>query len=169
MVISLGDCSAYFMGKIRDIRQGCVKSRSRNRRKTLKHDKNRQSRSCILLHAILRMSQSMWATNSLRLLLLRRVTPKPPGLSCHHHNHWRLLWFTTNNQKGIVRLNNSGTFRRSPKLAQSTVLCQSRGISTEGATTFRPKSALIQCIFTLFAFIFSSKKTIQEGLTFGLM
>jgi hypothetical protein len=171
MVISPGDYSTYFVGKIRDTRQGRAKSQSRNRRKSLKpkHDRTRRSRSCILLHAILRIFRSMWAINSLRLLLLRRVTPKPLGLSFHHRHHWRLPWFITNSQKGIVRLSNSGTFGRSLKLAQSTTLCLSRGISTEASLAFRPKSALIQCIFTLFVFIFSSKKTIQEGLTFGLM
>jgi hypothetical protein len=73
MVISPGNCSAYFVGKIRDTRQGCAKSRSRNRRKSLKpkHDRTRRSRSCILLHVILHISWSMWAINSLRLLLLR--------------------------------------------------------------------------------------------------
>jgi hypothetical protein len=155
MVISPRDCSAYSVAKIRDTRQGRAKSRSKSRRKSLKlkHDRTRRSRSCILLHAILRISQSMWAINSLRLLLLRQVTPKPPGLSCHHHHHWRLPWFTTNSQKGIVRLSNNVTFRRSPKLAQSTTLCPSRGISTEGGTALRPQSALIQCIFTVLYFL----------------
>jgi hypothetical protein len=156
--------------KIRDTRQGHAKSRSKSRRKSLKpkHERNRRSRSCILLYAIFRISRSMWATNSLRLQLLRQVTPKPPVLSCHHRHHWRLPLFINNSQKGIVRLINCVTFGRSPKLAQSTALCPSRGISTEGGATLRPKSARIQCIFTLFVFMFS-KKTIQEGLTFSLM
>jgi hypothetical protein len=155
VIISPGDCSTCSVAKIRDTRQGCAKSRSKSRRKSLKpkHGRTRQSRSCILLHAILRISQSMWPINSLRLLLLRQVTPMPPGLSCHHRQHWRLPWFTTNSQKGIVRLNNNVTFGRSPKLAQSTTLCPSRGISTEGGTSLRPKSALIQCIFTLLYFL----------------
>jgi hypothetical protein len=78
MVISLGGCSAYSMAKIRDTRQGRAKSRSKSRRKSLKpkHGRTRWSRSCILLHAIHHISQSMWAINSLRLLLLRQVTPK---------------------------------------------------------------------------------------------
>jgi hypothetical protein len=171
LVISPGDCSACFVAKIRDTQQVRAKSRSKSRRKSLKlkHDRTHRSRSCIPLHAILRISWSMWAINSLWLLLLRQVTPKPPGLSFHHRHHWRLPWLITNSQKGITRLINSMTFKRSPKLAQSTTLYPSRGISTEGGTTLRPKSALIQCIFTLFAFIFSSKKTIQKGLTFSLM
>jgi hypothetical protein len=151
MVISLGNCSAYSVAKTRDTPQGRAMSRSRSRRKSLKpkHGRTSRSRSCILLRATLRISQSMWAINILRLLLLRQVIPKLHGLSCHHH-HWRLSRFIINNQKGIVRLSNSVTFGRSPKLAQSIALCPSRGISTEGGTTLPPKSALIQCIFTLF-------------------
>jgi hypothetical protein len=36
MVISLGDCSAYSVGKIRDTRRGHAKSESKSRRKSLK-------------------------------------------------------------------------------------------------------------------------------------
>jgi hypothetical protein len=85
--------------------------------------------------------------------------PPPPPLAP--------AWFIINNQKGLVRNNNSVTFRMSLKLEQSTTLCLSRDISTEGGTTFRPKSALTQCTFTLFPITFSLKKTIQEGLTFS--
>jgi hypothetical protein len=119
MVISPVDCSAYSVGKIKDTRQGCDKSRSRSRRKLLKpkHDRISQSRSYILLHAIPHISLSMWAINNLRRSLLRQVTPKPPRLSCHHRHHWRLPWSITNSQKGIARLNNSATLGKSPKLA----------------------------------------------------
>jgi hypothetical protein len=88
MAISPGDCSAYFVEKTRDTPQGRAKSRSRSRRKLLKakHGRTRRSSSCILLRATLRTSQSMWAINSLRLPLLWQVTPKLPGLSCHHHH-----------------------------------------------------------------------------------
>jgi hypothetical protein len=158
MVISPGDCSTYFVVKTRDTPQGRAKSRSRSRRKPLKpkHDRTRRSRSYILLRATLRISRSMWAINSLRHPLLRRVTPKLPGHSCHHRHRWRLPWFIINNQKGLVRNNNSVTFGKSPKLEKSTTLCLSRDISIEGGTTFQPKSALNQCIFTLFChYIFS--------------
>jgi hypothetical protein len=120
MVISRGDYPASSVAQIRDTRQGRSKSQSKSRRKSLKpkHGKTYRSRSCILLHAILRISRSMWAINSLRLLLLWQVTPKPLGLSCHHRHHWRLPCFITNSQKGTVKLSNSVTFGRSPKLAQ---------------------------------------------------
>jgi hypothetical protein len=98
MVISPGNNSAYSAAKTRDTPQGRAKSRSRSRRKSLKpkHDRTSRSRSCILLRATLRISRSTWAINSLRLLLLRQVIPKLPGLSCHHHHHWRLPRFIIN-------------------------------------------------------------------------
>jgi hypothetical protein len=152
MVISLGNCSAYSVAKTMDTPQGHAKSRSRSRRKSLKpkHDRTSRSRSCILLRVTLRISRSMWGTNSLWPLLLRQVILKLPGLSSHHHHHWRLPRVTINSQKGIVRFSNSVTFGKSPKLAQSIALCPSRGISTEGATTLLQKSVLIQCILTHF-------------------
>jgi hypothetical protein len=157
MVISPGDCSAYFVVKTRDTLQGCAKSRSRSRRKSLKpkHSRTRRSRSCILLRATLHISRSMWAINILRLPLLWQVTPKLPWLSCHHHHHWCLPQLIINSQKGIIRLSNSVTFGRSLKLALSIALCPSRGTSTEGGTMFWLKNALIQCIITPFClFIF---------------
>jgi hypothetical protein len=126
------------------------------------HDRTSRSRSCILLHAILHISLSMWAINNLQCPLLRRVTLKPPGLSCHHCHHWCLPWSITNSKKGIARLSNSATFGRSPKLAQSTTLCLSQGISTKGGTTLRPKSVLIQCIFTFLPFYFLLKRQYKE-------
>jgi hypothetical protein len=96
ILINPGDCSAYSMGRIRDTRQGRAKSRSKSIRKSLKlkHGSPNRSRSCILLHAIFHTSLSMWAINNLQRPLLQRVTPKPPGPSCHHH-HWCLPWSTT--------------------------------------------------------------------------
>jgi hypothetical protein len=80
----------------------------------------------------------------------------------HHRHHWRLPWSITNSQKGITRLSNSTTFGRSPKLAQSITLCPSQGISTEGGTSFRPKSVLIQCIFTFLPLYFLRKRQYTE-------
>jgi hypothetical protein len=162
MLINLGDCSAYSVVRIRDTRQGRAKSQSKSRRKPLKpeHGRSSQSRSCILLHAILHISLSMWAISNLHSLLLRRVTPKPSGPSCHHH--WRLPWSITNSQKGIAKLNNSAILRRSPKLAQSTTLCPSQGISTEGSTALRLESVLIQCIFAFLPLYFLLKRQYKE-------
>jgi hypothetical protein len=118
MVISLGRCSIYSAVKTRFTPQGRAKSWSRRRRKSPKpkHSRISRSRSCILLYAILCISHSMWATNSLRSLLLRQVIPKLPGLSCHPHHHWHLPRVTINSWKGISKFSNRVTFGRSPKL-----------------------------------------------------
>jgi hypothetical protein len=51
MVISPGNCFAYFVVKTSDTLQGRAKSRSRRRRKSLKpkHDRTSRNRSCIML------------------------------------------------------------------------------------------------------------------------
>jgi hypothetical protein len=91
LVLYPGDCSAYSMGRIRDTRLGRAESRSKRRKSLkLKHDRTSRSRSRILLHAIPHISMNMWAISNLRRLLLRRVSPKLLGLSCHHHHHWHL-------------------------------------------------------------------------------
>jgi hypothetical protein len=71
--------------------------------------------------------------------------------------------------KGIFGLSNNMTYGSSPKLAQLTVLCPSQGICTEDGTMFWPKESSDLLYFTRFVFIFPSKKTIHEGLTFTLM
>jgi hypothetical protein len=130
MVISPRDCSAYSVVRIWDIPQRHAKSRSRSRRKSLKpkHDRTRRSLSCILLRATLRISRNMWAMNSLRLLLLQRVTPKLPGLSFHHRHHWRLPLFIINSQKGIVRLSNSDLHEESEARIVNNTVPESRHI-----------------------------------------
>jgi hypothetical protein len=154
MVINPGDYSACSVAKIRDTRQGCAKSRSKSRRKSLKpkHSRTHRSRSCI--------SRSMWAINSLRLLLLRQVTLKPPELSCHHFHHWRLPWFITNIHNGIIRLSNSVTCVKNPKLAQSTALCLSRGIFIEVTQGLHYKILIPNVLFTFLSLCFSPLKTI---------
>jgi hypothetical protein len=72
-------------------------------------------------------------------------------------------------KKGIFGLSSNMTFGSSLKLAQLIVLCPSPGISTEDDTMFWPKESPDCSISTLFAFIFPSQKTIQEGLTFSSM
>jgi hypothetical protein len=150
------------MGRIRNTQQGCAKSRSKSRRRSLKpkRDKISRSRSCILLHAIRHISLNMWATSNPRRRLLRQVILKLLGLSYHHHHHWHLPWFINSSEKGITRRNNSAILGRIPKLAQSIVLCPSQGTSTESSAGLWPESLLIQCFFYFFAFIFPSQKTI---------
>jgi hypothetical protein len=66
-----------------------AKSQFRNKKRLLKlrHDRISQSRSYILLHAILPISQSMYVINNLWLLSLRQATLKLPGPSSHHRCH----------------------------------------------------------------------------------
>jgi hypothetical protein len=119
LALSLGDCSPYSVRRIRDTQQGCAKSQSKSRRRSLKPKRGRisRSRSCILIHAIHHISLNMWATSNPWRRLLRRVIFKLLGLSYHHH-HWCLPWFTINSQKGIARRNNNTILGRSLKLAQ---------------------------------------------------
>jgi hypothetical protein len=88
-------------------------------------------------------TQSMWVT-ILQRLLLRLVSHRHPGHSLHLRHHYNLHIHAANSQKGVNRLISRETPGRSPKLAQSTVLCQSRSISTKIYPT--PES--------VFAFIF---------------
>jgi hypothetical protein len=131
----------------------------------------RQNQPKQVLHTtscIPHISLNIWAISNLRHLLLRRVIPKLPGLSFHHHHHWLLPWSITNSQKGIARRSNSAILGGSLKLTQSIALCPSQGTSTKGSTMPR-----LECpnpmYFFPFAFILSPQKTIQEGLTFSMM
>jgi hypothetical protein len=58
--------------------------------------------------------------------LLRQANPKHLGNSLHrHHQHNEV-----SSQKGVSTLTSSGISEKSPKLAQSIALCQSRSIFT---------------------------------------
>jgi hypothetical protein len=88
-------------------------------------------------------SQASWA----------QLPPPPPlALTLVHNQH----------QKGTAKRSNSAILGRSPKLAQSIVLYSSQGISTEGGTTLRPESVLIQCIFTFLPLYFLLKRQYKE-------
>jgi hypothetical protein len=73
LALNPGDCSAYFVGRIRDTQQGRAKSRSKSRRRLLKlkHGRISQSRSWILLHVIPHISLNMWAISNPQRQLLR--------------------------------------------------------------------------------------------------
>jgi hypothetical protein len=98
--------------------------------------------------------QSMWVT-ILQRLLLRLVSHRHPGHSLHLRHHYNLHIHTTNSQKGVNRPINRETSGRSPKLAQSTVLCQSRSISTKRYPT--PESA-----FTFIVILFFTKEQLLK-------
>jgi hypothetical protein len=71
---------------------------------------------------------------------------------CHHYN---LCIHEASSQKGANRPINSETSGRSPKLVQSTVLCQNRSISTERYPT--PKT-----VFTFIAIFFFNKEQLLK-------
>jgi hypothetical protein len=101
-----------------------------------------RSKLCILLHITHRTFQSMWVT-ILQLLLLRQANLRCLGNSLHLHHQCN----EASNQKGASTLISSETSERSPKLAQSTTLCQSRSTSTRRYPTLATVLA--------FVFIFS--------------
>jgi hypothetical protein len=93
---------------------------------------NRISRSklCILLHIIHRTYQNMWVT-ILQFLLLRQANLRHLGNSLHLHHQCNPHIPKASSQKGSITLTSSETSGSSPKLAQSTVLCQNRSTSTK--------------------------------------
>jgi hypothetical protein len=137
LVLNLGDCSTYSMGRIRDTQQGHAKSRSKSKRRSLKPKCGRisRSRSCTLLHAICHTSLNMWAISNPRRRLLRQAILKLLGLSCHHHHYCRLSWHIISSQKGIAMHNNNAILGRNPKLAWSIALCTSQGTFTESSAS----------------------------------
>jgi hypothetical protein len=72
----------------------------------------------------------MWVT-ILKRLLLRLVSHRHPGHSLHLRHHYNMHIHAANSQKGVNRPISRETSGRSPKLAQSTILCKSRSISTK--------------------------------------
>jgi hypothetical protein len=72
----------------------------------------------------------MWVT-ILQLLLLRLASHRHLGHSLHLRHHYNLHIHGANSQKGANRPISNEISGRSPKLAQSTVLCQNRSIFIE--------------------------------------
>ena len=91
----------------------------------------------------------MWVT-ILQLLLLRQANLRRLGNSLHLHHQCN----EASSQKRASTLISNETSERSPKLAQSTVLCQSRSTSTRGY----PTSA------TVFAFVFIFRLNKEQSL-----
>jgi hypothetical protein len=74
-----------------------------------------------------------------------------PHASCHSlhlRHHYNLHIYEASSQKGVNKLISSETSGRSPKLAQSTILCQSRSTSTERYPT--PKTVFISIVIFFF-------------------
>jgi tRNA U34 5-methylaminomethyl-2-thiouridine-forming methyltransferase MnmC len=92
----------------------------------------------------------MWVT-ILQLLLLWLANHRHLGHSLHLRHHYNLHIHEASSQKGANRLITSEILGRSPKLAQSTVLCQNRNISIERYPT--PET-----VFTFIVIFFFNKE-----------
>src|SRR5690242_5218251 len=88
----------------------------------------------------------MWVT-ILQLLLLRQANHRHLGNSLHLHRQYNPRTPEANSQKGASMLTSSETSGRSPKLTQSTVLCQNRSISTKRYPTPETVFAFIIIFF----------------------
>ena len=137
MGISPGRSTAYFVVKTRAILQECAKSPSKSRRRSQKPKpgKINRSRSYILLRVTHPTYQNMWVI-ILQLLLIQLVSHRLPGHSFHLRRHYNLPIHEVSSQKGANRPISSEISGRNPKLAQSTVLCQSQSTYIERYPTF---------------------------------
>jgi hypothetical protein len=72
----------------------------------------------------------MWVT-ILQRLLLRLVSHRHLGHNPHLRHHYNLHIHEASSQKGANRPTTSEISGRSPKLAQSTILCQNQNIFIE--------------------------------------
>jgi hypothetical protein len=91
----------------------------------------------------------MWVT-ILQFLLLRQANLRHLGNILHPHHQCNPHIPKASSQKGANTLTSSKTSGSSPKLAQSTVLCQNRSTSTKRYPTS-------ETVFT-FVIIFLSNK-----------
>jgi hypothetical protein len=146
MGTNLGRFTVYFVVKTRAILQECAKSPSNSRRRSQKPKpgKVNRSRSYILLRVTHPTYQSMWVI-ILQLLLLWLVSHRLLGHSFHLHRHYNLPIHEVSSQKVAIRLISSESSGRNPKLAQSTVLCQSQNTSIERYPT--SEAFYIHCHF----------------------
>jgi hypothetical protein len=92
----------------------------------------------------------MWVT-ILQLLLLRLASHRHLGHSLHLCHHYNPHIHEASSQKGANRPITSEISGRSPKLAQSTVLCQNRNISIERYPT-------PEIVFTFIVIFFFNKE-----------
>jgi hypothetical protein len=95
----------------------------------------------------------MWVI-ILQLLLLRQANLRHLGNNLYHHHHCNEV----NSQKGASTLTNNETSGRSPKLAQSTILCQNRSISTKRYPTSETVLAFV------IIFFFNKEQSLKDYL-----
>jgi hypothetical protein len=96
----------------------------------------------------------MWVT-ILQLMLPRLASHRHLGQNLHLRHHYNLHIHEVSSQKGANRPTNSEISGRSPKLAQSTVLCQNRSISIERYPT--PET-----VFTFIVIFFLTKEQLSK-------
>jgi hypothetical protein len=96
----------------------------------------------------------MWVT-TLLFLLLRLASHMHLGNSLHLHHHYNLHIHEASSQKGASIPINSEISGRSPKLVQSTVLCQNRSISIERYPT-------PEAVFTFIVIFFFTKEQLLK-------
>ena len=114
-----------------------------------------RSRSCTLLRITHPTYQSMWVT-ILQLLLLRLASHRHLGLNLHPRHHYNLYIHGVSSQKGANRPISSEILGRSPKLAQSIVLCQNQSIFIEQYPTPEVLSVFYVILF------FNKEQTMQN-------
>jgi hypothetical protein len=95
----------------------------------------------------------MWVT-ILQLLLLRHANLRHLGSSFHLHHQYN----EASNQKGANTLISNETSERSPKLAQSTVLCLSRSTFTRRY----PTSEIV--LASVIIFLFNKEQSLKVVL-----
>jgi hypothetical protein len=86
----------------------------------------------------------MWET-ILQLLLLRQANHRHLGNNLHHQYNPHIP--EASSQKGASIITSSGTSGRSPKLAQSTALCQNQSTSTRRYPTSEIVFAFLNIFF----------------------
>jgi tRNA U34 5-methylaminomethyl-2-thiouridine-forming methyltransferase MnmC len=96
----------------------------------------------------------MWVT-IMQLLLLRLASHMHLGNNLHLHHHYNLHIHEASSQKGANIPISSEISGRSPKLAQSTVLCQNRSISIE-------RYPIPEAVFTFIVTFFFTKEQLLK-------
>jgi hypothetical protein len=96
----------------------------------------------------------MWVT-ILQLLWLQLASYRHLGNSLHLHHHYNLHIHEASSQKGANIPISSEISGRSPKLAQSTILCQNQSISIERYPT-------PEAVFTFIVTFFFTKEQLLK-------
>jgi hypothetical protein len=91
----------------------------------------------------------------LQLLLLRLASHRHLGLNLHPRHHYNMHIHGVSSQKGANRFTNNEISGRSPKLAQSTILCQNQSISIK-------RYPIPESVFTFIVIFFLTKEQLLK-------